>query len=55
MTLEEFKDLINKLDSNDVCKVLSNNNCDKCFCKMEDDECLIAIFTEGILNEIGNK
>lgn len=55
MTLEELKETIKSLESKEVCELLSYNNCDKCFCKTNGDECIITIFTEGILNEIGNK
>lgn len=55
MTLEEFKKTIKSLDDEDVCKILSGSNCEQCFCQTKDKECIITIFSEGILDEIGNK
>lgn len=55
MTLEEFKETIKSLDNKDVCKILSDSNCEQCFCQTKDKECIITIFSEGILDEIGNK
>ena len=31
MTIEELKDILKKLDSNEVCELLSNKQCEKCF------------------------
>lgn len=55
MTLEEFKDLINKLDSKEVCDLFTDNkNCEKClFYYEESEECVKEVFVEGILDEIG--
>ena len=55
MTIGELKDILYKLDSNEVCELLSNKQCEKCFCYTKGKECVIKIFSEGMLNEIGNK
>lgn len=56
MKLEEFKELINKLDNKEICDLFTDNkNCEQCFCQTKDKECIITIFSEGMLDEIGNK
>lgn len=55
MSIEELKDIFHKLDSNEVCELLSNKQCEKCFCCTKEKECIIKIFVEGMLNEIGSK
>ena len=53
MTLEELKDLLHKLDSKEICELLSNKNCEKCFFYYEDTgECVKTVFVEGVLEEI---
>lgn len=55
VTIEELKDILHKLDSKEVCELLSNKQCEKCFCYTKEKECIIKIFSEGMLNEIGSK
>lgn len=55
MTLEEFKDLINKLDNKEICDLFTDNkDCKQCFFYYEDmGECVKQVFVEGIWEEIG--
>ena len=55
MGIEELKDILHKLDSKEICELLSNKQCEKCFCCTKEKECVIKIFSEGMLNEIGSK
>ena len=55
MTIEELKDILHKLDSQEICELLSNSQCNKCFCQTEDKNCILSVFCEGMLDEIGNK
>ena len=49
MDIEELKDILHKLDSNEICELLSNKKCEKCFCYTKEKECVIKIFSEGML------
>lgn len=55
MTLEEFKEIVKKIDSKDVCNLFTDNkDCEKCLFYYEDmGECVKEVFVEGILDEIG--
>nr|DAZ45586.1 MAG TPA: Mannan-binding lectin serine protease 2 vitro evolution, specific inhibitor.28A [Caudoviricetes sp.] len=55
MNIEELKDLLHKLDSKEICELLSNGDCNKCFCQTEEKNCILSTFSEGMLNEIGSK
>ena len=53
MTIEELKDLLHKLDSNEICELLSNSQCEKCcFYYEETKECIKTVFVEGALGEL---
>jgi|GEM_PF-6240798 len=53
MSIEELKDLLHKLDSNEVCELLSNKQCEKCFFYYKDTkECVKSVFVEGTLEEL---
>ena len=53
MTIEELKDLLHKLDSNEICELLSNSQCEKCFFYYEETgECVKTVFVQGTLEEL---
>ena len=53
MTIEELKDLLHKLDSNEICELLSNGDCNKCFLYYEEtEECVKTVFVQGALEEL---
>lgn len=53
MTIEELKDMLKKLNSNEVCELLSNKQCEKCLFYYEDTkECVKTVFVEGTLEEL---
>lgn len=55
MTLEEFKEIVKKIDSKEVCDLFTDNkDCEKCFFYYEGlGECAKEVFVECILDEIG--
>ena len=53
MTIEELKDLLHKLDSKEICELLSNSQCEKCcFYYEETGECVKTVFVQGTLEEL---
>ena len=53
MSIEELKELLYKLNSNEVCELLSNKQCEKCFFYYKDTkECIKTVFVEGALEEL---
>ena len=55
-SIEQLKGVLKALQDKSICKLLTDNKqCDKCFCQTEDKNCILSIFCEGMLNEIGNK
>ena len=53
MSIEELKDILHKLDSNEICELLSNKQCEKCcFYYEETGECVKSVFVEGTLEEL---
>ena len=53
MTIEELKDILHKLDSQEICELLSNSQCGKCiFYYEETKECIKTVFVEGTLEEL---
>ena len=54
-SIEQLKEVLKALQDKSICELLSNSQCNKCFCQTEDKNCILSIFCEGMLNEIGNK
>ena len=53
MTIEELKDILHKFDSQEICELLSNNQCEKCcFYYEETEECVKTVFVQGALEEL---
>ena len=54
MTIEELKDLLHKLDSNEICELFTDNKqCEKCiFYYEETEECVKTVFVQGTLEEL---
>ena len=55
-SIEQLKGVLKALQDKSICNLLTDNKqCDKCFCKKKKKNCILSIFCEGMLNEIGNK
>ena len=55
-TDEQLKEVLKALQDKSICNILTDNKqCNKCFCQTEDKNCILSIFCEGMLDEIGNK
>ena len=55
-SIEQLKEVLKALQDKLICNLLTDDKqCDKCFCQTEDKNCILSIFCEGMLNEIGNK
>ena len=55
-SIEQLKGVLKALQDKSICNLLTDNkDCSKCFCQTEDKNCILSIFCEGMLNEIGNK
>ena len=55
-SIEQLKEVLKALQDKSICNLLTDNKqCTKCFCQTEDKNCILSIFSEGMLDEIGNK
>ena len=55
-SIEKLKEVLKALQDKSICNLLTDDKqCDKCFCQTEDTNCILSIFCEGMLDEIGNK
>ena len=55
-SIEKLKEVLKALQDKSICNLLTDNkDCNKCFCQAEDKNCILSIFCEGMLDEIGNK
>ena len=55
-SIEQLKEVLKALQDKSICNLLTDDkDCNKCFCQTEDKNCILSIFCEGMLNEIGNK
>ena len=55
-SIEQLKEVLKALQDKSICNLLTDNKqCDKCFCQIEDKNCILSIFCEGMLDELGNK
>ena len=55
-SIEQIKEKLKALQDKSICNLLTDDkDCNKCFCQTEDKNCILSIFCEGMLDEIGNK
>ena len=55
-SIEQLKEVLKTLQDKSICNLLTDNkDCNKCFCQTEEKNCILSIFCEGMLDEIGNK
>ena len=55
-SIELIKEVLKALQDKSICNLLTDDKeSNKCFYQTEDKNCILSIFCEGMLDEIGNK